>query len=180
MTAALAAHGSDRAMSACAAVDVLPVTDAHGHTVRTSSSRRLFPRAKGMAWFWDAYLPSSEWAGGVRVPAGASDEQLDRSTAPSSSSRGRVLPTRASVPARLPRPPSRRHDRPLRRHHARLHMLNPLSNTRSRAPQSPDHLDLRDACTARDKGCTASPGVPRRDACQPYPPCVRGSTKFPL
>jgi len=105
-----------------------PVTDAAMDTGSYEQfAEGYFLTAKSMAWFWDAYLPDA----GRRFepfasPLRASDEQL--SGLPPALvivDEADVLRDEGEAYAARLRGRRRRHDRPLRRHHPRLHDAQP-------------------------------------------------------
>ena len=106
-----------------------PVTDAAMDTGSYAQfAEGYFLTAKAMAWFWDCYCPDLERrAEPFASPLRASDEQLaglppalrDRRRGRRAARRGRGV---REPPARGGRGG---HDRPLRRHHARLHDAQP-------------------------------------------------------
>ena len=130
MTAALALMANERGDVRFVQQSMYyPVTDAAMDTGSYEQfAEGYFLTAKAMAWFWDAYLPDLERRSEPYAsPLRASDEQLagaaagvrDRRRGRRAARRGRGL---RGAPAGRGRP---RHDRPLRRHHARLHDAQP-------------------------------------------------------
>ena len=130
MTAALALMASERGDVRFVQQSMYyPVTDAAMDTESYEQfAEGYFLAAKGMAWFWDAYLPDLERRSEPYAsPLRASDEQL-AGLPPAF-----VIVDEADVlrdegeayAARLRAAGVRGHDRPLRRHHARLHDAQP-------------------------------------------------------
>ena len=122
-----------------------PVTDAAMDTGSYEQfAEGYFLTAKAMAWFWDAYLPEHDrraepFASPLRAtrraarwaPPSVRHRRRGRRTA----RRGRGL-RRTLAECR-----SRRHDRPLRRHHPRLHDAEPpQQHTRHPRRSRPGHL----------------------------------------
>ena len=146
MTAALALMASERGDVRFVQQSMYyPVTDAAMDTGSYEQfAEGYFLSAKAMAWFWDAYLPDVERRSEPYAsPLRASDEQL-AGLPPAF-----VIVDEADVlrdegeayAARLRAAGSRGHDRPLRRHHARLHDAQPTQrHTRHPRRGRPGHL----------------------------------------
>ena len=130
MTAALALMANERGDVRFVQQSMYyPVTDAAMDTGSYEQfAEGYFLTAKAMAWFWDAYVPDVERRSEPYAsPLRATDEQLE-GLPPAF-----VIVDEADVlrdegeayAARLRAAGRRRHDRPLRRHHARLHDAQP-------------------------------------------------------
>ena len=151
MTAALALMASERGDVRFVHQSMYyPVTDAAMDTGSYEQfAEGYFLAAKGMAWFWDAYLPDLERRSEPYAsPLRASDEQLARSAAGvRDRRRGRRAPRRGRGLRGATAGRWRSgHDRPLRRHHARLHDAQPAQRTHTpRAPRS--HRPSRSCAT---------------------------------